>query len=63
MTMPPIVYVAALSETTGVAAAEGESDNSAQIAVVIVSDEIASQRMATPNTIAALLMILAPRII
>jgi hypothetical protein len=64
MTVPPIVYVCALSETTRVApAVEGELDNSAEIAVVIVRNEIKSQPMATPNTKAALLIILAPRII
>jgi hypothetical protein len=44
-------------------AVEGELDNSAEIAVVIVRNEIKSQPMATPNTKAALLIILAPRII
>jgi hypothetical protein len=62
MTVPPIVYVSGLSETTGAAAAiECASDKSAEIAVVIARSEIDSQLIATPTTKAALLMIHARR--
>jgi hypothetical protein len=63
MTVPPIVYVRAASETSGVATVAGELGNSAQIAVPIVRNEIENQRMTTPKTNAALLIVLAPIII
>jgi hypothetical protein len=45
------------------AAVERELDKSAEIAVVIVRNEIENQRMTTPKTNAALLIVLAPIII